>query len=480
MKLLSNLATLSIAASLVLQSGNFVSATPFFNVPTDATVHSNDASLDANSCDGFRVTYPFSSGLTFEEESKHVVAWQAPSGMKQVNVTLVDTALADSQAYIGLFDANQGATEEFPLSLGDKDAGEYRFHLSAQGGSQYCEADSVPFQITKRAVPEATTEEDDSNTDDTQEDDNVHEDDTNWDSALSKVTTLTSEDSHNNDASAETNDNQSFSDYINSLDQDYKPYLDKNKETETEDVTHKNEAGDVDSFDTAQDSTAEASTQKASWHSNDASSYFTNEDQSSTAAVYHNDSEWINEDDVADAEHSNDGEWEEEVSDEIDHVDSNEFDDDVHDNLGEWYSNDDAHNNDWSSEDVDIAHANSYGFDFDNEDDIEDDDDEETTHNNGWVDEEDEQIHADGWVTSAVDVVDHPNYHANDVEWSSSAEHTNEDDTVWESEDVDMVDHPNFHANDGEWEESNEEEFTGDGEHVNAVASESNWVSEDA
>ncbi|KAI8333006.1 hypothetical protein BD560DRAFT_451347 [Blakeslea trispora] len=474
MKLLSNLATLSIAATLVLQSGNFVSATPFFNVPTDANVHSNAASLDADSCDGFRVTYPFSSGLSFEEESKHIVAWQAPDGMKKVNVTLIDNTLAESQAYIGLFDASQGATEEFPLSLGNKDAGEYRFHLSAQGDSQYCEADSVPFQITKRAVPE-TSSEDNNNSDDAEDNDEAHEDDANWDSALSKVTNLTSEDKpHNNDGSStETNDKNTFHDYINSLDQDYKPYLAKNKETETEDVTHKNEAEDIDVYATNQDSTAQTSAHKASWHSNDASSYFTDEDQSSTATIYHNDSEWVNEDNVSDETHLNDDSvWEEEVAGEVEHVDSNEFIDDVHENIGEWYSNDESHDNDWSVEHVDVAHANSYGLDFDYDHDPEDgEDDEDRTHNNGWVAEGDEHLNADGWTAEAVDVVDHPNYHVNDAEWSSSADHTDDADTTWESEAVDMVDHPNFHAN---------EEFEGDGEHVDAVSSESNWVPEDA
>jgi hypothetical protein len=54
------LATLSIAASLLLQSGSFVSATPFFNIPTVAN-HNNDASLES-SCEGFKITYPSTSG----------------------------------------------------------------------------------------------------------------------------------------------------------------------------------------------------------------------------------------------------------------------------------------------------------------------------------------------------------------------------------------------------------------------------------
>lgn len=50
MKLISNLASLTIAASLVLQSGSFVSATPFFNIPSVAS-HNNDASVEPT-CEG--------------------------------------------------------------------------------------------------------------------------------------------------------------------------------------------------------------------------------------------------------------------------------------------------------------------------------------------------------------------------------------------------------------------------------------------
>jgi hypothetical protein len=46
-------------------------------------------------------------GLSWEEFSKHVVAWQAPDGMKQVNVTLVDNVYETNQAHIGSFGKNQ-------------------------------------------------------------------------------------------------------------------------------------------------------------------------------------------------------------------------------------------------------------------------------------------------------------------------------------------------------------------------------------
>lgn len=51
MKLISNLASLSIAATLLLQSGSFVNATPLFNIPSVGD-HLNAASDSAGSCEG--------------------------------------------------------------------------------------------------------------------------------------------------------------------------------------------------------------------------------------------------------------------------------------------------------------------------------------------------------------------------------------------------------------------------------------------
>lgn len=51
MKLISNLASLTIAATLLLQSGSFVHATPLFNIPSVGN-HLNDASLTEPTCEG--------------------------------------------------------------------------------------------------------------------------------------------------------------------------------------------------------------------------------------------------------------------------------------------------------------------------------------------------------------------------------------------------------------------------------------------
>lgn len=67
MKLISNLATLSIAASLLLQSGSFVAATPFFNIPTVAN-HNNDGSLESG-CKDFKIIYPSTNGKYYHSLS---------------------------------------------------------------------------------------------------------------------------------------------------------------------------------------------------------------------------------------------------------------------------------------------------------------------------------------------------------------------------------------------------------------------------
>lgn len=45
----------------------------------------------------------FYIGLSFEESTKHVVAWQTVQGLKQVNVTLVDNLYENNKAHIGSY-----------------------------------------------------------------------------------------------------------------------------------------------------------------------------------------------------------------------------------------------------------------------------------------------------------------------------------------------------------------------------------------
>lgn len=302
---------------------------------------------------------------------------------------------------------------------------------------------------------------------------------------MDEVSSLTKDktrQAHNNAAvqsdSTETNKDQGFYDYINSLDLDYEKYIHKNKETETEAVTHKNDVASDDSntwftnedrstqhsnaasektwhedavssnpyFTNDDQSTHSNEASTKSWHSNDGnSSFFTNEDQSTGASSYHqNDSEWVSEDNVhaTAADHENGWSSEDIEFDSNDHVNDAEWDDDVsHSN--EW--NDDAHNNGWSTEDIDVAHANSY------------------------VSKEAEEHVNDAdfnWASEDIEAEDnHVNYHVNDAEWFTEDNHASSHNNGWESEDIELS---NDHSNDNEWQEEADE-------HINAT----NWESED-
>ncbi|KAF7727276.1 hypothetical protein EC973_007792 [Apophysomyces ossiformis] len=135
----SQLISLSSTATLVLQCGSFVRASPIFSYP-----HADELP-DANTCQGFRISYPTASGIQYEQHSKHVVAWQAPEGLGQVDLTLVKSDDNSSSQSIGVYDGQRGASDEFTFNA---PSGEYRYHLKAQIGQNTCELDSQPFQIT--------------------------------------------------------------------------------------------------------------------------------------------------------------------------------------------------------------------------------------------------------------------------------------------------------------------------------------------
>lgn len=42
-------------------------------------------------------------GLSFAEQTGHIVAWSAPAGMKKVNITLVDNLYGRSTTNLGTF-----------------------------------------------------------------------------------------------------------------------------------------------------------------------------------------------------------------------------------------------------------------------------------------------------------------------------------------------------------------------------------------
>ncbi|SAM03890.1 hypothetical protein [Absidia glauca] len=147
MKLLSQLASLSAAATLMLQLGTFVEASPFFT-ENAATAHSNAAD-PTQQCEG----------LSFEENSKHVVAWQAPKSLDQIALTLVSNSDSSNPISVGTYKFDKGATEELPLELKGQQPGQYHYHI--QSGD--CSIDSVEFTITaeqQKTTPPVTSAQD--------------------------------------------------------------------------------------------------------------------------------------------------------------------------------------------------------------------------------------------------------------------------------------------------------------------------------
>ncbi|KAG1520591.1 hypothetical protein G6F52_007522 [Rhizopus delemar] len=496
MKLKSNLASITFAATLVLQASKLVTATPLFNLPTTAS-HLNDASIQ-DICEDFRITYPASEGISFDDNSEHIIAWNAPESMKQVNITLISNQDPSTAAYVGNFDAQSGATqEEIKFSLQGRQAGDYHLHISGQAeNSQYCEADSVTFKINNAAASTTTsTEQETSNNSSTinqaeldtileqihNSDSSSHENDANWASALDEVTALTKEDEQNDHSNAADINNPSessspFRDYINSMDLDYKKYIHKNKETETEAVTHKN---DANPYFTNEDRTVSHANEASipadrKWHSNDDNPYFTNTDLRTN--IHANDAEWVEEPEehanswessdpyVEPVTHANDAEW---VEEQDQHANSWESSDPYvepvsHSNDAEWVEEGEGqHNNSWESSDPyvePVTHANDAEW-------VEEQDQhanswessdpyvEPVSHSNDaeWV-EEGEGQHNNSWESS--DPYVEPVSHSNDAEWVEGGdEHTNEG---WTSEHVDM-EYPT-HANDAEWNDDDVEE----------------------
>ncbi|KAG1160039.1 hypothetical protein G6F37_004346 [Rhizopus arrhizus] len=504
MKLKSNLASITFAATLVLQASKLVTATPLFNLPTTAS-HLNDASIQ-DICEDFRITYPASEGISFDDNSKHIIAWNAPESMKQVNITLISNQDPSTAAYVGNFDAQSGATqEEIEFSLQGRQAGDYHLHISGQAeNSQYCEVDSVTFKINNAAASTTTsTEQETSNSSSTinqteldtileqihNSDSSLHENDANWESALDEVTALTKEDEQNNHRNSADVNNPSkssspFRDYINSMDLEYEKYIHKNKETETEAVTHKN---DANPYFTNEDRTVSHANEASipadrKWHSNDDNPYFTNTDLRTD--IHTNDAEWVEEPQHANSwessdpyvepvTHANDAEW----VDGDGHTNSWESSDPyvepvTHANEAEWEEDNTHGNEGWTSEHVDMeypTHANDAEWEGDNTEEHNDSewtsehvDMEYPTHANDAEWEGDNTEHNDSeWTSEHVDM-EYPT-HANDAEWEGDNTHDNEG---WTSEHVDM-EYPT-HANVAEWEgdntEHNDSEWTS--EHV--------------
>ncbi|KAG0985974.1 hypothetical protein G6F29_003606 [Rhizopus arrhizus] len=534
MKLKSNLASITFAATLVLQASKLVTATPLFNLPTTAS-HLNDASIQ-DICEDFRITYPASEGISFDDNSKHIIAWDAPESMKQVNITLISNQDPSTAAYVGNFDAQSGATQkEIEFSLQGRQAGDYHLHISGQAeNSQYCEVDSVTFKINNAAASTTTsTEQETSNNSSTinqteldtileqihNSDSSLHENDANWESALDEVTALTKEDEQNKHSNSADVNNSSessspFKDYINSMDLEYEKYIHKNKETETEAVTHKN---DANPYFTNEDRTVSHANEASipadrKWHSNDDNPYFTNTDLRTN--IHTNAAEWVEEPEHANSwessdpyvepvTHANDAEWVNENG----HINSWESSDPYvepisHSNDAEWVEGNNTHGNEgWTSEHVDMeypTHANDAEWEADNTEGHNDSEwtsehveMEYPTHANEaeWEEDNTEGHNDSEWTSEHVDM-EYPT-HANEAEWEEDNTEGH-NDSEWTSEHVDM-EYPT-HANDAEWEGDNTHgnegwtsehadvetpihlnsaEWTEDGKHTN-----DGWISE--
>ncbi|KAJ8659537.1 hypothetical protein O0I10_004902 [Lichtheimia ornata] len=370
---LASYTTLSAAAAVLLQLGTFVHANPMFE-------EHNDAASTEDNCQGFRVTFPAGTGLQFEENSKHLVAWgKAPAGLDQVNVTLAN-ANQEAVAWLGLYDASLGATtSEMPFPLNGQQPGDYHIHLAGVG-SNACQVDSDPFKMNAaKTIQQATTNN------------------------LQQTGSNTSNDDHEDAASNFTNDDQ-------------RTHLNEDMLNEIEQLAQEKTKHDNAKYFTNDDQRTNKQ------HSNADASWFTNDDQRS----HKNDSEhddsldaWSTEevsmedaktwhDDSADVvDHSNVGEW---TSEDLDraHVDAEGFyNEEEHENDATVnYITDYSNVGEWQAEQVDA-----------NEDE--------------YVASHDDASPADGWVEDGKsDLFDHTNL------GSFSAEEITVDDDVQQHQDI--------------------------------------------
>ncbi|KAI8381381.1 uncharacterized protein BYT42DRAFT_303422 [Radiomyces spectabilis] len=104
------------------------------------------------------------TGFTFEDGSKHVIAWQAPEEYKQVNITLRSDLERTDVAHIGLFDAKRGATDEVAFNLNGHQPGNHHIVLESVDQPTHCKYNSLEFKINKRSdTPSTKTPEPHSN-----------------------------------------------------------------------------------------------------------------------------------------------------------------------------------------------------------------------------------------------------------------------------------------------------------------------------
>ncbi|KAI9305939.1 hypothetical protein BJ944DRAFT_277183 [Cunninghamella echinulata] len=148
MKLISHLASLSTAATLLLQIGTFVEASPFFTGAVNA--HTDDATI-SDQCQGLIFTLPGKKDTQIENNTKHAVAWTIPKGLEDsmLSLSLVKADDTSKSINIGPFAVKDGATGELPVDIGNYEPGEYYYHLQTNDING-CNVDSLPITINKQ------------------------------------------------------------------------------------------------------------------------------------------------------------------------------------------------------------------------------------------------------------------------------------------------------------------------------------------
>ncbi|KAI9278497.1 hypothetical protein BDA99DRAFT_531247 [Phascolomyces articulosus] len=419
---------LASLATVMLQLGTFVQANPLF----DGT-HNNDGS-PTDICSTFRVTYPMEEGLSFADNSRHLISWQAPKGIQQVNVTIVNPE-QKTVAMVNVFNASKGVSGEIPISLNGQDTGDFHFHLAAIGGPA-CQADSATFKITREDDEDDDEKKQEKETD--QKKDHKNDDSKDWSHALQQLDDYVKEDDkkdegeHKNKWFTNYDERTHLNDHLNQeLDQLFSK---SGKETQHDDVTEwlaveldvepepKHEDTAENMFDHTNDGTfsdeeydpahVDAEGFQAEEHDDDAKvEYvmdFTNvgqwqEEQINPDDVEgsyeHQNGEWV--EDIKKFDHTNVGQWEEQEVSYEEHTSGQ------HDNVVEWQAQEiEAHfDGDW--------HENVASGDW-----IEEQAQQEVHPNlasGEWFEDSPESHDdADAWITEEVD------------EHGASTQHTDE------------------------------------------------------
>ncbi|CAO3608785.1 unnamed protein product [Cunninghamella blakesleeana] len=158
MKVISHLAGLSATATLLLQVGHFVEASPFF---ASDVQHGNDATI-TDQCQGFAFTLPDTS-ITIENNSRHAVAWSVPESLKQstLQLSLVNKDDNSKTINIGQYGVIKGATNEFNVNTDNEQPGTYFFQLKTTDNSCTINSSDITINPQQQTTTATHSNEDD-------------------------------------------------------------------------------------------------------------------------------------------------------------------------------------------------------------------------------------------------------------------------------------------------------------------------------